>query len=298
MELSYIKEFVTLAEEKQYLAASKKLFISQSALSRHIQALEKELGHALFTRTTRDVELSDEGRVFLPFALNIIDNYSDFLSDLYEFEKQKEQITTIGIVHNPDKWEVVRCLDEFSCAYPHVKIYFFEACLAELREKLDAGELHVITTSYPTGEPVPKNYIPCGLSKLCAMIPSDNPLSKKEFVTLDDLKNYPLFLPQEKHVTYKYFMRAMKDGGVTANVVYKGSAHGIKELVKNQKGVIVQDKFILQDQQDNNFVIKDISPAISYYYGIEYSDNLNGDESLFVKFIRQRCKDRKFRNMI
>ena len=74
--------------------------------------------------------------------------------------------------------------------------------------------------------------------------------------------------------------------------------HGIKELVKSQKGVIVQDKYILNDQQGDGFVIKDITPAISYYYGIEYNEKMNNDESLFVKFIRQRCKDRKFQNMI
>lgn len=298
MDVAYIKEFAILAEEKQYLAASKRLFISQSTLSRHIQALEKELGKTLFTRTTRDVELSDEGRVFLPFALNIIDNYSDFLVELDKLEKKKEQVTTIGIVHNPDKWEVVRCLDEFSCAYPEVKINFFEACLAELKEKLDAGELHVITTSYPTGEPVPKNYIPCGLSKLCAMVSTDDALAKKDVLTLEDLQNSPLFLPQEKHVTYGYFMRAMKGKGLSANIVYNGSMHGIKELVKSQKGVIVQDKYILNDQQGDGFVIKDIAPAISYYYGIEYNEKMNNDESLFVKFIKQRCKDRKFKNMI
>ena len=65
MELAFIREFVTLAEIRKFSAAAQQLHISQSTLSRHIQTLETELGCTLFTRTTRDVELSACGALYL-----------------------------------------------------------------------------------------------------------------------------------------------------------------------------------------------------------------------------------------
>ena len=55
MDISYMNEFVVLAEVKKYSAAARRLHISQPTLSRHIQAMEAELGFALFDRTTREM---------------------------------------------------------------------------------------------------------------------------------------------------------------------------------------------------------------------------------------------------
>ena len=55
MELSYIREFVVLAETGNYLEAADALFIAQSSLSRHIKSIELDLGSPLFDRTTRKV---------------------------------------------------------------------------------------------------------------------------------------------------------------------------------------------------------------------------------------------------
>ena len=68
MDVERCKEFVVLAQTRNFLEASNQLFISQSSLSKHIKSLEKELGVTLLDRSTRKVELSSIGRVFLPFA--------------------------------------------------------------------------------------------------------------------------------------------------------------------------------------------------------------------------------------
>ena len=58
MELKYIREFVSLAETSNYFETAERLFITTSSLSRHIKALEEELGMPLFDRTTRKVVLN------------------------------------------------------------------------------------------------------------------------------------------------------------------------------------------------------------------------------------------------
>lgn len=72
MDIKHLAEFVALAETGNYLETADNLFISQSTLSKHIMALEKELGVSLFERTTRKIHLSTEGETFLPYALKIV----------------------------------------------------------------------------------------------------------------------------------------------------------------------------------------------------------------------------------
>ena len=66
MEVQYVREFLTLVKYGNYLAAADELFISQSTLSKHIFALEKELGLSLLNRTTRKVQLNQYGPLFSP----------------------------------------------------------------------------------------------------------------------------------------------------------------------------------------------------------------------------------------
>ncbi len=68
MELRHLEHFVTVAEERNFTRAAHRLHLVQSALSVSIRALERDLGVRLFERTTREVALTDAGRVLLPEA--------------------------------------------------------------------------------------------------------------------------------------------------------------------------------------------------------------------------------------
>jgi LysR family transcriptional activator of glutamate synthase operon len=80
VKLSYIKEFITLAETRKYRVAAKKLSISQASLSKHIKHVEWELGIPLFNRTTRKMELSEFGALMLPHARQIIDIEQEYMA--------------------------------------------------------------------------------------------------------------------------------------------------------------------------------------------------------------------------
>ena len=73
MELRHLEHFVTVAEERNFTRAARRLHLVQSALSVSIRSLERELGAQLFERTTREVRLTDAGRVLLPEARRTLD---------------------------------------------------------------------------------------------------------------------------------------------------------------------------------------------------------------------------------
>ena len=68
MRIEHLREFRILASTLSFTEAARKSFVSQSVLSKHISAMEKELGHKLVTRSRAGVSLTPEGEVFRAIA--------------------------------------------------------------------------------------------------------------------------------------------------------------------------------------------------------------------------------------
>lgn len=80
LEISELNSFAVLAEELHFGRASNRLFLSQPALSKQIRRLESKVGGQLFARTRRKVELTEAGRVLLPYAERILQEAETALS--------------------------------------------------------------------------------------------------------------------------------------------------------------------------------------------------------------------------
>jgi DNA-binding transcriptional LysR family regulator len=72
LELRLVRSFITVADERHFVRAARRLNITQPALSRQIQHLEREVGTALFTRVGRAARLTVAGEVFLDHARRLL----------------------------------------------------------------------------------------------------------------------------------------------------------------------------------------------------------------------------------
>lgn len=68
LELRHLRWVVTLADELHFARAADRLGMSRQSLSNCIRAIEAEIGHPLFVRTTRRVALTPAGEAFMPPA--------------------------------------------------------------------------------------------------------------------------------------------------------------------------------------------------------------------------------------
>lgn len=95
MDLEKLRTFVDLAATLNFSQTATNLFINQSTVSKHIQALEKEFGCQLFVRTNRQVRLSSPGSAILATARQLVQ-----LDQQLHLELQASQ-ATINLVTIP-----------------------------------------------------------------------------------------------------------------------------------------------------------------------------------------------------
>ena len=81
VKICQLEEFVTLAEKLNFSEAAKAHFVSRSALSKHITALENALGEILFSRDSKSLELTDAGRAFYEGIQPILEEYEHFVAE-------------------------------------------------------------------------------------------------------------------------------------------------------------------------------------------------------------------------
>lgn len=98
LNFNHLHAFWAVAKEGHMTRAAERLHVSQSVLSTQIKALEAQLGHALFSRVGRGLQLTEAGRMTLSHAESIFSTGQELLALLRDGAKQTRQVLRIGSV--------------------------------------------------------------------------------------------------------------------------------------------------------------------------------------------------------
>src|SRR6266545_3385589 len=110
IDLDRLSTFIRLAQEGSFTASGKSLRKSQSAISLQIAGLERQFGLRLIDRSTRSIQLTEAGQLFLQFSTQIVNQTADFERTMSELahgvsgEVKIGATTSIGTYLLPPKW--------------------------------------------------------------------------------------------------------------------------------------------------------------------------------------------------
>ncbi len=189
METRQLECFVAVAEELSFTRAARRLFAVQSTVSATIQALEGELGVKLFDRSTRRVELSPAGKVFLPeakAALEAVDRAREVVADASAGLRGSLRIGTLTSVGGLDLPDL---LGAFHRRYPLVDLHVTVSITGStgLAEDLRQGRLDVALLGLPESDLAGLRTKPLGSAPFVVVLPDGHRLGDRRSLTLTDL---------------------------------------------------------------------------------------------------------------
>lgn len=118
MELRHLITLKTIVEKGGFKKAAEHLGYAQSSVTAHIKELEEEVGKPLFDRLGKKVILTQYGHHFLPYAVKIIELYSQALNT----SDEPTGDLTIGISESLTIGRIPSILLEYKMSYPKVNL--------------------------------------------------------------------------------------------------------------------------------------------------------------------------------
>ncbi len=143
MELRHLRYFVAVAEELHFGRAAERLFIAQPPLSQQIQQLERELGVLLFARTSRRVQLTPAGEVFLDEARRTLAGLEAGANAARRAARGETGWLGIGFAASATYDLLPTVLHDYRAAYPEVQLSLRELNAAEQALALRDKSIHV-----------------------------------------------------------------------------------------------------------------------------------------------------------
>jgi DNA-binding transcriptional LysR family regulator len=185
MELSTLKVFLTVASERSFSTAARKLYRTQPAVSLAIRRLEDDLGERLFDRSSKTAALTDAGRVLLEYARRFVNLEEEALLALRELRQLERGRIRIG-ANETGALYLLPLIAAYRRVYPHVKIEVVRSLSRQIPEELLKRNLDLGVLSYEPAEPGLASIVGKD-DRLSFILHPHHPLARRRRVSIREL---------------------------------------------------------------------------------------------------------------
>lgn len=250
LELRHLEYFLMVSKELHFTKAAEKLGISQPTLSHQIKMLEKEVGHSLFNRIGKKIELTKVGEIFQQEALNIQGSIQSLSSQIAAFSRGDIGVLKIAVLPGEITDLVSTLCIPFNQLYPNIKVIIqttdqVEKAVLENQAdfgidfNLNANDLLQVTKLYEE-----EFYL------------ISNEPNEEQKVSFSALLESPLILFPNVHQCRRLLDKASSDTGMVLEpIVETSSIRSILNLVRSGTGrsVVSRTLYDFYDTQDLHF---------------------------------------------
>ena len=117
-----LKAFYSVAKNLSFTRAAKELFVSQPAITKHINELERQYSVRLFDRTGGKIMLTDAGRLMLEHCSRILDEYNRMEYDMNLLNERSSGHISIGASTTVAQYVLPQILAEFTERFPQIEV--------------------------------------------------------------------------------------------------------------------------------------------------------------------------------
>lgn len=238
-DIRHMRCFVAVAEDLNFRQAAERLNLAQPALSRTIRQLEETLKVRLFERTSRRVELTEAGEVFLKGCQRILAEVEKLAGDTQRAHGGDRGHLTIGHTGFAINGVLPTVMQEFRARFPEITVQLMPMVTGLQLEALRRGDIEIGFMTGPISEPGCEQ-LTVQNERLVAVLPKTHPLTRLRSVPLARLANEPFVAGTASDWSHylSHLFAVCQSAGFRPQIVqeaYDGS--GILGLVAANMGV-------------------------------------------------------------
>ena len=246
MDTNSMKAFIAVAETMSVTKASKKLFLTQPAVSRRISQLEEELGVKLFDRANKKMFLTSPAKKLLPRCKRIMADIDLAALETSNLGNRVLGHLTVGMSHHVSLYRAPENLKRYQDLYPDVELDLNFLTSEEAIDQVSRGKLELAMVTLP---PKPKpnlDFIKVWRDELYIAIPNTN---EYRSASLENLAKKPVILPHTNSTTRKNIDNVFKAYNLTfANVIETSNFEVISKMIETGLGWSVLPAHMMNDE--------------------------------------------------
>ena len=216
VKLELYRVFKEVAEVGNITAAAQALYISQSAVSQSIKQLENDLQTRLFSRNSRGVTLTAEGKMLYEYvrsAMGLLETGEEKLSQTRELQMGQ---LVIGASDTVTSQFLLPYLDGFHREHPAIHIQIISGRSHKVLGLLRSGKVDIAFASTPADDAGLRIY-PCFDTHAIFVAGAEYPCDFRHVYTLDEIAAFPLILLERKASSRLYLERFFLQNGLKLN---------------------------------------------------------------------------------
>lgn len=264
MNMNHLKAFYAVAKAKGFTHAARQLNVSQPTLSMQVKSLEKRFSVPLIKRNKKTFELTEEGKLVFSHAEKIFLLIHDLTKELENFESHNMVIGSTSYISNHVLPEILQAIQE---KFSDVKVQIYTDLSTVILNKVVDYEHHLAVIARV---PYPDNIVSIPVLKAQLMFISKDDLGG--LVSLADLANSPIILPERGSATRDYLLNAFhaRQWTITHSIECENPP-AIRHMVQLGMGGAFFPLFSVQrDVQEGRFHMAAVKEDLSLDYDLVF----------------------------
>ncbi|MCI8888939.1 MAG: LysR family transcriptional regulator [Hungatella sp.] len=246
MDIRMYEYPLAIAREGSFSRAAASLGISQSALSHSLSALERDLGVALFDRSTRYLKPTGSGRIFLEAAGQIAAVKQQTYQAIHMLGKPHSRELVIGMTPYNGARIYSYLFKEFYSLYPDIRLIQREGYMNSLKEAMRKKEIHLLIGTSSDYSEAGCRFVRFARQEVLLAVAKTHPLAarasapygKTVSVSLKEMEDIPFLIPGPETVVSQIVMRALDHQRVSPTVIFRSNnMFAIREMCTSGLGI-------------------------------------------------------------
>ncbi|MGM0213739.1 LysR family transcriptional regulator [Enterococcus sp. AZ109] len=261
MDIQKLETFTQLAHHLNYSKVAEETYTTQGNISKHILALEKELGVQLFNRSKRQIILTEAGHELLPHAQTIVQQVAIMREKATEISHKNQQFLTIYTIPTLINYPALEKIADFRRENPAVLLQLKETENQSLSsvDFLDENSLF-FTRLFQLPEHS-FEYKVVDEDRFVAVLPKTHPLADEKQLALEMLqKEAFLLLGQETGLLTPLHQLCQQAGFVPENNYGGSRIDLILNMVASDLGISLLMEKTIKDKLPENVTYTPVTP--------------------------------------